>query len=56
VSWAWGLNGCISVISTALATIVSIEMGHNWVILFAALAYTIPLVTTFVYFKKEILL
>jgi spermidine synthase len=41
--WAWGINGCISVISTALATIVAVEMGFTWVMWIAALAYCLPL-------------
>jgi hypothetical protein len=44
VPWAWGINGCISVISSVLATIVAIEMGFTWVMLFAALAYCFPLI------------
>ena len=44
VPWAWGINGCVSVISTALATIVSVEMGFSWVMLMAAFAYCLPLV------------
>jgi hypothetical protein len=44
IPWAWGINGCVSVISTALATIVSVEMGFTWVMLFAALAYCLPLI------------
>jgi hypothetical protein len=43
VPWAWGINGCVSVISTALATVVAVEMGFTWVMLFAALAYCLPL-------------
>ena len=43
IPWAWGLNGCVSVISTALATIVAVELGFMWVMLFAALAYCLPL-------------
>ncbi len=43
VPWAWGINGCISVISTALATIIAVEMGFTWVMLFAALAYCLPM-------------
>jgi spermidine synthase len=43
VPWAWGINGCVSVISTALATIVAVEMGFTWVMLFAAFAYSIAL-------------
>jgi hypothetical protein len=44
VPWAWGINGCVSVISTALATLVAVEMGFTWVMLFAALAYCVPLI------------
>ncbi len=43
VPWAWGINGCVSVISTALATIVAVEIGFTWVMLFAAFAYCMPL-------------
>ncbi len=43
IPWAWGLNGCVSVISTALATIVAVELGFMWVMLFAAFAYCLPL-------------
>jgi hypothetical protein len=43
VPWAWGLNGCVSVISTALATIVAVESGFMWVMLIAAFAYCLPL-------------
>jgi hypothetical protein len=44
VPWAWGINGCASVISTALATIIAVEIGFNWVMIFAAVAYCLPLV------------
>lgn len=39
--WAWGINGCLSVISTVLATIIAIERGFIWVMLLAALSYSI---------------
>ena len=42
-SWAWGINGCISVISTDLAIIVAAEAGFTWVLFCAALAYCLPL-------------
>jgi hypothetical protein len=44
VPWAWGINGCLSVISAALATIVAVEIGFVWVMGMAALAYGISLV------------
>ena len=43
IPWAWGINGCVSVISTALATLIGIEMGFIWVLLLAAVAYCLPL-------------
>lgn len=43
VPWAWGVNGCVSVISTALATITAVELGANWVMVAAAAAYCLPL-------------
>ena len=39
VPWAWGINGCISVISTSLATIIAVETGFTTVILLASGAY-----------------
>ena len=43
VPWAWGVNGCVSVISTALATITAVELGFTWVMVVAAAAYCLPL-------------
>ncbi|MDP4132181.1 MAG: spermidine synthase-like protein, partial [Bacteroidota bacterium] len=44
IPWAWGLNGCVSVISTALVTLIEVEAGFNIVIWLAALAYCFPLI------------
>jgi hypothetical protein len=44
IPWAWGINGCLSVISTALATIIAVEAGFLWVMMIAALAYGLTLV------------
>jgi hypothetical protein len=43
IPWAWGINGCFSVISTALATIIAVEAGFTAVMLCAALAYGLTL-------------
>ncbi|WP_298036867.1 RsmD family RNA methyltransferase [uncultured Desulfuromonas sp.] len=37
--WAWGVNGCLSVVSTALAPILAVEFGFSSILLSAALAY-----------------
>jgi len=44
VPWAWGVNGCLSVISAVLATVVAVEMGFVWVMIFAGIGYSVPLI------------
>ena len=39
IPWAWGINGYFSVISTALATIIAIELGFWWVMVLAGIVY-----------------
>ena len=41
VPWAWGVNGCVSVISTTLAAIVAVEIGFTAVLLLAGAAYAL---------------
>ena len=43
VPWAWGINGLFSVISVVLATIIAIELGFIWVMIFAIGAYSLAL-------------
>jgi SAM-dependent methyltransferase len=45
VPWAWGINGCFSVLSTALATIIAVEAGFAAALLLAALAYGTAVLT-----------
>jgi hypothetical protein len=42
VPWAWGINGCLSVVSAALATLVAVEIGFSILLLLAAVAYLLP--------------
>ncbi len=53
VPWAWGINGCVSVISTSLAAILVVEMGFKFVMLFAALAYSIAFISNFLWIQKK---
>ncbi|MDD4728970.1 MAG: hypothetical protein PHN55_09515 [Dysgonamonadaceae bacterium] len=46
IPWAWGINGCFSVISTVLATIIAVEAGFLWVMLLASVAYGLALVAS----------
>jgi len=39
--WAWGVNGCASLISAILATLLAIHLGFTWVILLAVLLYSL---------------
>jgi hypothetical protein len=41
VPWAWGINGCLSVAGTFLATVIAVEMGFTSVMVLAAFAYVI---------------
>lgn len=36
IPWAWGINGCLSVIATSFATLVAVENGFRTVMFFAA--------------------
>ncbi len=39
--WAWGINGCASVASAVLATLLAIHFGYSLVILIALACYTL---------------
>ncbi len=39
VPWAWGINGCASVVSAVLATLLAIEFGFSAVIALAVALY-----------------
>jgi hypothetical protein len=39
IPWAWGINGCLSVISTSLATMIAVEAGFQTVMMIAAGSY-----------------
>lgn len=41
IPWAWGINGCASVVATLLATLLAIHWGYTMVIVFAVVLYTL---------------
>ncbi|HKZ67014.1 MAG TPA: hypothetical protein VJ111_11680 [Chitinophagaceae bacterium] len=47
IPWAWGINGCMSVISAALATLLAVEAGFTVVLILAALAYAVCLLAMY---------
>jgi spermidine synthase len=42
-AWAWGINGVFSVAGAVLATVIALELGFTWVMVFAATAYLIAM-------------
>jgi hypothetical protein len=47
VAWAWGINGCMSVISAALAALLSVEVGFSTVLLWSAICYAVSLASMY---------
>ena len=45
IPWAWGINGCASVISAVLATLLAIHFGFSMVIIIAIILYASCLIT-----------
>jgi len=45
IPWAWGINGCASVVSAVLATLLAIHFGFSAVILIAMVLYATCLLT-----------
>ncbi len=41
VPWAWGINGCSSVVGAAVATLVAVELGYSLLLTLAACAYLV---------------
>ena len=52
VPWAWGINGCLSVVSTALATLLTVEGGFVLVMLLAAACYGVVVMVNVITFHK----
>ena len=52
IPWAWGINGCMSVISAALATLLTVDAGFSVVIMFAAIFYAVSMVSMYLIKEK----
>jgi hypothetical protein len=44
IPWAWGINGCASVVSAILATLLAIHLGFVFVVMVAVLLYVLAAV------------
>jgi len=39
VPWAWGINGCASVVSSILSLMIALAVGFSWVLVAASITY-----------------
>ena len=53
IPWAWGVNGCMSVISAALATLLTVEVGFSMVIMLGAVFYGISMMAMYLVKEKN---
>lgn len=44
IPWAWGINGCLSVVGSVLAVVIAVEAGFSLVMILAAAAYGMTLI------------
>ncbi len=47
VAWGWAVNGFASVVGTALATILAMIFGFDWVLFFGLICYTLAVAAWF---------
>ena len=47
IPWAWGINGCVSVISGSLAALLAVEAGLSTVTLVSAIFYAVSMLSMF---------
>ena len=52
VPWAWGINGCVSVISAAFAALLSVEAGFSTVMLMSFFFYGLSMLSMYL-IKRE---
>ena len=45
IPWAWAINGCASVISAVLATVIAVDYGFSMVIVMAVILYMIAMLS-----------
>ena len=53
IPWAWGINGCASVLSAILAVLLAIDIGFNGVMLSAVVLYFIAWASNITIVKQE---
>ena len=56
IPWAWGVNGCASVLSSILSVMIAVAFGFSWVLVGAAVAYGVALGAIYPLAEQESLL
>ena len=51
VPWAWGVNGCASVIGAVLGKSLAVTIGYNFVMIIACLLYALAVITFYISFR-----
>jgi hypothetical protein len=54
VPWVWGVNGCASVLSAILATLLAIHLGFSIVIIIALIFYAITVLSSRIWIKNQV--
>jgi len=52
VPWAWGINGCVSVVSSILSLMIALSVGFSWVLVAAGSAYIVGAGVVYHWVKK----
>jgi SAM-dependent methyltransferase len=52
VPWAWGINGCASVVSSILSLMVALAVGFSWVLVAAGINYLVGAAVIYHWVRK----
>jgi hypothetical protein len=52
IPWAWGINGCISVIASILSLMIALWVGFSWVLLATGAAYLVAAGVSIYWIKR----
>jgi hypothetical protein len=52
IPWAWGINGCVSVVSSILSLMIALSVGFSWVLVAAGSAYLVGAVVASHWVRK----
>jgi hypothetical protein len=47
IPWAWGINGCASVLSSIMAVMIAVSSGFSWVLVAGGGAYALALIAIY---------